>query len=669
MLRSLVTAVIILLSSFSSMAQSLTVEDMWKLPKLIGVTLSKSGKYLAATSEFKGRMNLVVIDMDTRKATVLTDFQDFDVLQPTWVGDERIIFSVGKFDAPNLTGQPAGGGFFVVSRDGKESRRLSETVEQMIANRQFVYRYLALERTIPDNTEEIIAAGNQTDAESVDLYRLNLKTGKTKLLTSGRPASRTGDWLLDSKLVPRVVTANIKDTFTNVVYYRNAAEGQWSEIARYDATKGPTFVPLAFESDDQTLQIAYNGGRDTMAVYRYNPNEKKMGELIAQHPRFDMGAAANSGGVPGVLVDGFTDKIVGYAVDADKPEIVWIDAERAKLQKTIDTALPGMINRARRTPNTDRYLVSSYSDVSPARWYILDNTKKTLEEIGNSQPWLDGKLVEQKPFAFKTRDGLEMTGYYFLPKEYKAGAKLPTVLHIHGGPAVRDTRFAGGFGYQEGQLFASRGYAVVVPNFRSTPGIGGKNFYAGFGSVGRQMIEDHEDALKWAIDKGFVDSQKVCISGASYGGYAALMTPAKNPTMFKCSIAGLAVTDLKYQLTTADGDTMRSENGVKFWKGLLGTDDLGSKAVRDVSPLFLADRIKIPVFLYAGQDDVRVPIDQINRMNKALIASGNAPKAYVVKPKEGHGFSKLENNVDLYNQILKFLDEQIGKSSAPLALQ
>jgi dipeptidyl aminopeptidase/acylaminoacyl peptidase len=669
MLRSLVTAVIILLSSFSSMAQSLTVEDIWKLPKLIGVTLSKSGKYLAATSEFKGRMNLVVIDMDSRKATVLTDFQDFDVLQPTWVGDERIVFSVGKYGAPRLTGEVAGGGLFVVSRDGKESRRLSETVEQMIANRQFVYRYLTMQRTIPDNTEEVIAAGNQTDAESVDLYRLNLKTGKTKLLTSGRPASRTGEWLLDSKLVPRVVTANIKDTLTNVVYYRGGADSPWAEIARYDVTKGPTFVPLAFESDDKTMQVAYNGGRDTMAVFRYNPDDKKMGELIAQHPRFDMGATAESDGVPGVLTDAFTDKIIGYAVDADKPEIVWVDESRAQLQKSIDTALPNMINRARKTPNADRYLITSYSDVSPSRWYILDNAKKTLEEIGTSRPWLDGKLVEQKSFVFKTRDGLEMTGYYFLPKGYKAGTKLPTVMHIHGGPAARADRFGSGFGYLEAQLFASRGYATVVPNFRSTPGMGGKNYYAGFGSVGRQMIEDHEDALKWAIDKGFVDPQKVCISGASYGGYAALMTPAKNPSMFKCSVAGLAVTDFKYQLTTADGDTFRSDAGVTFWKGLLGTKDLSSKEVRDISPVFLADKIKIPVFLYAGQDDIRVPIDQINRMNKALIAAGNAPKAYVVKPKEGHGFGKFENNVDLYNQILKFLDEQIGKSSSPIALQ
>jgi dipeptidyl aminopeptidase/acylaminoacyl peptidase len=640
---------------------TLSVEDIWKLPKLANVTLSRSGKYLAATTPQSGRLNVVVIDLEARKGTVLTNFEDFDVLDLSWVGDDRLMFSLGQFNSPTGPGNFDGGGLFVVSRDGKESRRLSPTVREMRNTNQFVYRGLSLYRTIPGNDEEVIAEGNQTDAQSQDLYRLNIRTGKYTLLTSGRPASLTYRWLLDSKLVPRVVTARVKDTLTSVVYYRKDANSPWYEIARYDAAKGPTFVPLSFESDDRTLQVAYNGGRDTMAVYRYDPDEKKLGELIAQHPRFDMGANAQGERLPGVITDAKTDRIIGYAVDAAKPEVVWIDEARAKVQKTIDNALPNLVNSVRRTPDGKRWLITSYSDVSPARWYLFDEEKKTLEEIGNSRPWLDGKLVQQHPFVFKTRDGLEMTGYYFLPKGAKPGDKLPTIVHIHGGPTVRADSWGRGFGYIEGQLFASRGYAVIVPNFRSTPGMGGKNYYAGFGTIGRQMIEDHEDAVNWAVAQGITDPKRVCISGASYGGYAALMGPAKNPGFYKCSIAGLAVTDFKYQLTTFDGDTAPSEEAVEFWKGLLGTRDLDSQLVKEISPVNLAERIKIPVFLYAGQDDIRVPIDQINRMNKELTRTGNPPKAYVVKPKEGHGFGKLENNVDLYTQVLKFLDEHLAK--------
>ena len=639
----------------------LTVEDIWKSPSLAGPTLSRSGKYLAATAPFKGRMNLLVMDMETRKGNLLTAFDDYDVVSVAWVGDDRLLFSLGQANSPTGAGQFDGGGLFVVGRDGTGARRLAPTVRETRQRNQYVYRSLSLHRTIPGNTDEVIAEGNQTSADSVDLYRLNLNTGRTTLLTSGRPSNLTVEWMLDSKLVPRVVVAGVKDELTRVVYYRKGADSPWEEIARYSRDKGAVFVPLAIESDNKTLQIATNRDRDTMAIYRYDPETKKVGEMIASHPRFDMGADSQGDRVAGVIVDGETDRVLGYQVNGDKPEVVWTDEARAKTQAMLDAALPGMVNTFRRTPDGKRLLVTSFSDQKSTRWYLLDEQKRTLEEIGASRPWLDGKLVEQRPFRYKTRDGLEITGYYFLPKGYKPGDKLPTIVHIHGGPTVRADRFGSGFGFLEGQLFASRGYAVVVPNFRITPGIGSKVYTAGFGTIGRQMSEDHEDALKWAVEQGFADPKRACISGASYGGYASLQAMVKTPDLFKCAVAGLAVADLVYQNTSLDTDYVSSPAAVDFWKAIIGVQDLKSQLVRDISPVNNADKVKGAVFLYAGQDDIRVPIDQIIRMDKALKAAGNPAKAFVIKEKEGHGFGRLENNVDLYTQVLKFLDEQIGK--------
>ena len=639
----------------------LTVEDIWKSPSLAGPTLSRSGKYLAATAPFKGRMNLLVMDMETRKGNLLTAFDDYDVVSVAWVGDDRLLFSLGQANSPTGAGQFDGGGLFVVGRDGTGARRLAPTVRETRQRNQYVYRSLSLHRTIPGNTDEVIAEGNQTSADSVDLYRLNLNTGRTTLLTSGRPSNLTVEWMLDSKLVPRVVVAGVKDELTRVVYYRKGAESPWEEIARYSRDKGAVFVPLAIEPDNKTLQIATNRDRDTMAIYRYDPETKKVGEMIASHPRFDMGADSQGDRVAGVLVEGETDRVLGYQVNGDKPETVWTDEGRAKTQAMLDAALPGMVNTFRRTPDGKRLLVTSFSDQKSTRWYLLDEQKRTLEEVGASRPWLDGKLVEQRPFRYKTRDGLEITGYYFLPKGYKQGDKLPTVVHIHGGPSVRADRFGSGFGFIEGQLFASRGYAVVVPNFRITPGIGSKVYTAGFGTIGRQMSEDHEDALKWAVEQGFADPKRACISGASYGGYASLQAMVKTPDLFKCAVAGLAVADLVYQNTSLDTDYVSSPAAVDFWKAIIGVQDLKSQLVRDISPVNNATKVKGAVFLYAGQDDIRVPIDQIIRMDKALKAAGNPAKAFVIKEKEGHGFGRLENNIDLYTQVLKFLDEQIGK--------
>lgn len=644
-----------------SYAQTLSVEDIWKNPTLSSPILSRSGKFLAATSPFKGRMNLLVMDLETRKGTLLTSFEDFDVINVSWVGDERLVFSLGLANSPTGAGQFDGGGLFVVNRDGSGARRLAPTVRETRARNQYVYRSLELHRTIPGNTDEVIAEGNQTSADSIDLYRLNLNTGRTTLITSGRPSDLTLEWLLDSKLTPRVVVAGVKDELTRVVYYRASAESPWEELARYSRDKGSVFVPLAFESDDQTLQVATNNGRDTMAVFRYDPKRRSVGELLASHPRYDMGADAQGNRVLGPIVDFETNKILGYQVEAARPETVWTDAGRAKTQASLDAALPNMINTFRRTPDGKRLLVTSFSDVKPTRWYLMDETKRTLEEIGAARPWLDGKLVEQRPFVFRTRDGLDIPGYVFLPKDYKPGTQLPTILHIHGGPTVRADRFGRGFGWIEGQLFASRGYAVVVPNFRVTPGLGNKIFSSGFGTIGRQMSEDHEDALQWAVSEGIADPKRACISGASYGGYAALQAMVKTPNLFKCALAGLAVTDLVYQNTSFDTDYVSNPALTDYWKAIIGTNDLKSQLTRDMSPINHAEKIKGAVFLYAGQDDIRVPIDQIIRMDKALKAAGNPAKAFVIKEKEGHGFGKLENNVDLYTQALKFFDEQIGR--------
>jgi dipeptidyl aminopeptidase/acylaminoacyl peptidase len=637
-----------------------SLEDYFKNPSLANPIVSRSGKYLAATAPLKGRMNLLVLDLDTRKGNLLTSYENFDVIDIRWVGENRLVYSLGQANSPTGPGQFDGGGLFMVERDGSGSRRLSPTIRETRSSGGLVYRGLSFFSTIPGNTDEIIASGRLTSADSIDLYRVNLNTGRSRIITSGRPADRTFKWLLDSKLVPRVVVAGVKDELTAVVYYRKDENSPWGEIARFSRDKGSVIQPLAFESDDQMLQVATNKDRDTMAVFRYNPNTRQLGELIAAHPRYDMGADSDGNPVLGAVVDPDTNAILGYSVQAEKPEVTWIEERRARIQKLLDASLVGTINSFRLGAGK-RMLVSARSDVKPTRWYLFDEEKRTLEEVGTSRPWMDGKLVEQRPFIYKTRDGLEIPGYLFLPKNYKPGTKLPTIVHIHGGPTVRADTFGGGFGYLEGQLFASRGYAVVVPNFRITPGMGNKIYTSGFGTIGRQMSEDHEDALAWAIKEGYTDPKRACISGASYGGYAAMQAMVKTPDLFKCAVAGLAVTDLVYQNTSLETDYVNDPAAVDFWKAIIGVTDLKSKLVQDISPVNFANRIKGAVFLYAGEDDVRVPIDQIYRMDKALKAAGNPPKAFVIKAKEGHGFGKPENNVDLYNQVLKFLDDQIGK--------
>lgn len=624
--------------------------------------LSPSGKYLAVTTPVNGRLNLAVVDMESRKGAGLTSFSNYDVRNVVWVGDDRLLFSVGQANSPTGPGQFDGGGLFVISRDGKESRVLSKTIREQRNARQNV-RTMEFARRIPGSTDEVIVTGNLRSADSEDVYRLNLNTGKTKLISEDRP-EHAGNWILDANLVPRVVTSWVRNTQTYVVHYRKSADAPWQELVRTDRTKSPAFVPLGIlKSDNKTLLVATNQGRDTMAVFKYDPETKTLGELLAQHPHYDMGADAAGDHVGGVITEPETDRLLGYSVDADKPQRVWIDEKEAQTQAMVDSALPDTVNSFRRFPNQTRLLISAFSDIKSQRWYILDEGKRTMEELFAAKPWMDGNYVQQRPFIYKTRDGLEIPGYYFLPANYKPGDKLPTIVHIHGGPHVRADHWGSGFGVMEGQLYASRGYAVLVPNYRITPGLGGKIFTAGFGTVGRQMSEDHEDATQWAIDQGFADPARICMSGASYGGYATLRALAKTPDLYKCGVAGLVVSDLELQLTSPNGDTAGHAAGVEFWHRLVGQDASHPTALRDNSPVYQADKMKAPLFIYAGADDIRTPVEQANNMVKALKAAGHPPKEVVIKAEEGHGYGRAENNVDLYERILKFLDEQIGASN------
>jgi dipeptidyl aminopeptidase/acylaminoacyl peptidase len=644
-------------------ASLVSVEDFVRQPALTQPIMSRSGRYFASTAPSRGRMNLVVMDLQTRQGSLLSSLSDFDVISINWVGEDHLVFSLGQQNSPTGAGQFDGGGLFAVSRDGKYQRRISPTIREVRAQNQFVYRGLSYFRSIPGSDTEFLATGNLTSADSTDVYRVDVRTGRSTLITQGRPPGIATRWVLDSKLVPRVVEMARRDELITTVHYRKDADSPWEEIARYDPTKGPVFKPLAFESDDKTLQVAYNGERQNMAVFRYNPDAKKMIEVAAQHPRFDMGADAQGQIVPGVITEPGTGKIIGYAVAADKPQTVWIDETYQRFQRMIDGALPNTVNTFRRTPDGKQFLVTSVSDRSSPRWYLMNEEKKTLEEIGAGRPWLNAdKLAEVRPFLLKTRDGLEIPSYYILPRDYVPGTKIPTVLHIHGGPFARaDLWGQFSFGIMEGQILASRGYAVVIPNFRVTPGLGNDVYYKGFGAYGRQMSEDHEDAARWAIAQGFADPKRMCISGASYGGYAVMRALQKSPDLFKCGVSGLMVVDMKRQLTSRFGDTAGNDAGVEYWRRVLGVPNLDDPIVRQISPNFWADQIKQPVFIYAGRDDIRTPLEQTRLMIDALTRAGNPPKDVMIADNEGHGFGRVENNKELYERMLKFLAEHLEK--------
>jgi len=300
--------------------------------------------------------------------------------------------------------------------------------------------------------------------------------------------------------------------------------------------------------------------------------------------------------------------------------------------------------------------VTSRSDVLPGSYYLFDAKAGKMEWLVDQRPWIKPKeMAAMKPVRYKARDGLEIPAYLTLPS---AGEQknLPLLMIIHGGPWVSGDNW--GFD-PEAQFFASRGYAVLQPNFRGTLHYGWKHFSSSFGQWGLAMQDDISDGVKWAVDQGIADPKRVCIYGASYGGYATMMGLAKTPELYRCGINYVGVTDLNLNLTATWSDYAESEYLRYNAKEMLGDVDKDAERLKRTSPVELASRIKAPVFMAYGAADRRVPIEHGQRMKSALESAGNKPAVWIVADGEGHGFRDPKNVKMVYEAMEKFLAENL----------
>jgi dipeptidyl aminopeptidase/acylaminoacyl peptidase len=258
-----------------------------------------------------------------------------------------------------------------------------------------------------------------------------------------------------------------------------------------------------------------------------------------------------------------------------------------------------------------------------------------------------------EPIEVTVRDGLSVRSYLTLPQGQAAGdgEALPMIVLVHGGPhGPYDT-----WGFDtEAQLFASQGYAVLQVNYRGSGGRGVEFMAAGYGKWGAEMQDDITDTVRYTIAEGIADPERICIYGASYGGYAAMAGAYRDPDLYQCAVGYVGVYDLPMMFKK--GDIPDREAGINFLKEALGTD---SDDLRARSPSHNADRIKAATMLIHGKLDERAPYAHAVAMRKALTAAGNPPE-WLIENREGHGFRDHDNRVALYTKLLDFFDEHIG---------
>ncbi len=643
MIRAFLRAAVLALAASAVLAQApatpfkptIPVEDFARLPKLRNPAFSPDGERFAAVQEVDGRMNLVAADMKARKLTRVTSFTSVDVSSYRWIGAKRVVFSV--YDSKKGLTEQRGGGLFAVNWDGSDPKELSPTASDCAARNQ-ICRQTRFLRRIPGQDEDILVLANDRDFETVDVYRMNTRTGRKTLITEDNPG-KVNNWIVDKDLVPRAAWSSDDKKLEGTFWYRDDAKAKWRKVASF-SDFAPQFRPVAFDADG-SLFVASNLESDRFGLYVFDPKTGKPGEKIAQHPLADIedGLVQRSGAV------------VGLVIDADKPEYVWFEESYAKVQKLADVSLPNRSNRLVPLDN-GKFVVESTSDRDPGTYYLLDPAQRTLEEMLRTIDWLKPEaLSPMSVVRYKARDGLEIPAYLTLPNGREA-KKLPLVAWIHGGPWARDDwRFD-----PEVQFLASRGYAVLQPNFRGSTGFGSKHYKSSFKQWGQAMQDDITDGIRHLVAQGIVDADRVCIGGGSYGGYATLMGLVKDPKQYRCGISVVGVSDLIWmqELGYSDFNSFNPDSADAFFSITMGDLKADRAMLEQYSPRRHADKVQAPVLFVHGADDKRVPIKHAEGMRDALKAA-NKPYEWVVFSGEGHGFLKPENRIEYYKRMEAFL--------------
>jgi dipeptidyl aminopeptidase/acylaminoacyl peptidase len=356
-----------------------------------------------------------------------------------------------------------------------------------------------------------------------------------------------------------------------------------------------------------------------------------------------------------------TGDVLGAVFERNGPRMFWFNDEYQTFQKILDGMFPGLVVRILGSDNKHAvFLVATFSDKQPVIYSWVDLQKRKSGLFKNSSPWIDpSRMQAMNMMKFKTRDGRQLDAYLTLPAGATKENPPPLIVLPHGGPWARDNWGFNG----EAQFLASRGYAVMQPNYRGSTGYGWM-FPEEDENDFLKMHDDVTDATKTLIASGLVDKNRIGIMGGSFGGYLAVSGVAHEPDLYRCAVTNAGVFDWALQMQSEKFDQFdRPSYGRRIKK--MGDPKKEPEKYAAISPITFADKIRVPVFVAGGKEDQTVEIEQSRRLISAL-EKYKVPHEKLFVSEEGHGMRHLSNEVELYDRIIVFLDKYL-KPSRPVA--
>jgi len=429
------------------------------------------------------------------------------------------------------------------------------------------------------------------------------------------------------------------DSGNIIYYYRKLDSRDWLPMGEAVGEELNGFSPTAVDHD-ANLAYGYKKLDGRLALYTVALDGSLKEELVYARPDVDVG---------GLNRIGRRHRVVGVSYSDDFTHYHFLDPDFEKLLTSLAKALPGQPSLRVTDSSMDesKLLIRAGSDNVPGVYYLFDKKLRQLETLLAVRGDLEGvKLASVKPINYQAADGTTIPGYLTLPPGVDTPKNLPAIVMPHGGPDARD--------YWDfnwlAQFYASRGYAVLQPNFRGSTGYGDDFFKKNGFRSWPTAIGDVLDAGRWLVAQGIANPNKLAVVGWSYGGYAALQSAVVDPSVFKAVIAVAPVTDLP---------ELKEEH--RNWSDFLViTREIGEGPhVREGSPALNATKIKVPVLLFHGEMDRNVLIRQSREMNDRL-ASAGVPHELVTWPDLDHQLDDSAARAEMLRKSDAFLRKAMG---------
>ncbi len=628
-------------------AHAVDLDAYVKRDSFSDIKISPNGEYYAATVLLEDRTALVILNRETLEVTGNFTLQkNTHVIDFNWVNPERVVISTARKFGMLARPQPDGN-LYAINADGSRAEILAgQSVTSAgpgttIQPKKVEAVAAFLVDDLPDDDRYVVASITPFSNEPYTRAdRLDVMSGRRVRLAAA--PVRNATMKTDNKGEVRFAMGSDVDNVRKL-FYRPKPGAEW-ELIRSEGTDGLFERPIGFSRDDSVAYFIAERAQGPDAIVAYDVGQwDKPRELLRD-------AAVDPAGI--IYANNSREPVgARFMSGRVRTEFFDPDSADARLQKSLEAAFAGQgVSVTSQTSDGRLALVEVWSDTSPADYYLFDTVAKKAAHVVSRAQWIDPELMaEKKPVVIQSRDGLPLHGYLTLPRG-SSGKNLPTIVHPHGGPFdVRDD-----WGFDPGvQMLADAGYAVLQVNFRGSGGYGRAFENAGARQWGRAMQDDVTDATRWAIEQGYADPARICIYGASYGAYASLMGVAREPGLYKCAAGYIGVYDLPTMHT--DGDIQERGSGETFLNEWVGPRE----QLAAVSPNRMADKIKVPVFLAAGGEDERAPIQHTEMMERALKQAGVPVEALYYRD-EGHGFYKEEHRREFYTRLLAFFSKSLG---------